>query len=135
MTQTKPGTNLSQEICESLFPKDLADQFFEALYGDTEEGAYDIHLKFIEQTRDRLVFEFQLEQRPGKCLVCNLTYGLPGVFSRHPIININGLVKKIEQHLGNQVKCTDWHIEATREVSLELHVIPLLITLGTNKEQ
>ncbi len=131
MTQTKSVTILSQDICDKLFPKDLADRFFEALYGDIEEGAYDIHMNLKEQTRDSLKFEFQLKQRPGKCLACNLTYGLPNVFSRHPIIDINGLVQKIEQLLGEQVKCTGWHLEATREISPELHVVPLLITMTT----
>ncbi len=132
MTQTKSGAILSQELCVKLFPENVADQFFEALYGDMEEGAYDIHLKFKKQYRDRLEFEFHLKQRPGKCLACNLTYGLPKVFSRHPIIDINGLVQKIEQLLDNQVKCTGWHLEATREISKELHVVPLLITLDTS---
>jgi hypothetical protein len=132
MTQSKSGTILSQNICEKLFPEDRADRFFEALYGDVEEGAYDIHMKFKEQTRDKLKFEFQLKQRPGKCLACNLTYGLPNVFSRHPIIDINGLVQKIENLLGEQVKCTEWRLEATREMSKELHVVRLQITLNTS---
>ena len=131
MAQTKSVTILSQDICDKLFPEDMADRFFEALYGDIEEGAYDIHMNLKEQTRDSLKFEFQLKQRPGKCLACNLTYGLPNVFSRHPIIDINGLVQKIEQLLGEQVKCTGWRLEATREISPELHVVPLLITLTT----
>ena len=85
MTLTRSDEILSQDRCEQLFPHDLADRFFEALYGDTEEGAYDIRLKFKGQKQDRLEFEFQLKQRPGKCLACNLTYGLPNVFSRHPV--------------------------------------------------
>ena len=78
----------TQRALRELFPRDRADLFFEGLYGDSSEGAYDINLVFKGQDRDTLEFEFQLEQRPGKCLACNLTYGLPEVFSRHPMIDI-----------------------------------------------
>ena len=65
----------SQEKINNLFPKNKADQFFEALYGDPSEGAYNIDLFFKEQKENSLIFEFHLTQRPGKCLRCNLTYG------------------------------------------------------------
>lgn len=120
----------TQDTLRDLFPRDRADLFFEGLYGDLSEGAYDITLVFKGQDRDTLHFEFQLEQRPGKCLACNLTYGLPQVFSRHPIINIKGLVQEINQLLGEQWKCTDWKLGVTREVSRMLHVIPLLISIA-----
>ena len=92
----------SDQVLRNIFPEARADQFFEALYGDIQEGAYTIGLKFKEydSTRRILLFELELKERPGKCLVCNLTYGLPEVFSRHPIINIRGLVKELEQLLG-----------------------------------
>jgi hypothetical protein len=73
--------------------------------------------------------EIRLKERPGKCLACNLTYGLPQVFSRHPVINMKGLVHGIEQTLGNQLKCTGWSLDPTRAVSRHLHVIPLTLTL------
>ena len=114
---------------ESLFPEDRADRFFDALYGDAAEGTYDIGLEFREQRRNRLLFELQLRQRPNKCLSCNLTYGLPEVFSRHPIINIKRLVQEIEQLLIGRATCIAWQLGRTREISRELHVIPLTISL------
>ena len=120
----------NQRALGELFPDDRADLFFEGLYGDSSEGAYDINLVFKGQDRDTLQFEFQLEQRPGKCLACNLTYGLPEVFSRHPIIDIKGLIGEIDQILGGQGKCIDWRLGMTREVSRELHILPLLITIA-----
>ena len=74
-----------------IFPKDRADAFFDALFGDAEEGSYDIGLGYAGGTADALNFELRLTQRPGKCLACNLTYGLPQVFSRHPVINVQGI--------------------------------------------
>jgi len=118
----------TQRALRELFPHERADLFFEGLYGDPLEGAYDINLVFKGQDRDKLQFEFQLEQRPGKCLACNLTYGLPEVFLRHPIINIKGLIREIDQMLGDQWRCTGWRLDLTREVSRELHILPLIIT-------
>jgi hypothetical protein len=120
----------TQRALRELFPHDRADLFFEGLYGDPSEGAYDINLVFKGQDRDTLQFEFQLEQRPGKCLACNLTYGLPEVFSRHPIINIKGLIGEIDQILGDQGRCADWRLGITREISSELHILPLIITIS-----
>lgn len=113
----------------ALFPASRTDQFFEALFGDAEEGAYTIELVFHEAGRNALHFEFHLKQRAGKCLACNLTYGLPEVFSRHPVININGLVKEIDQLLGGSGRCSDWRLGNTQEKSPRLHVVPLLIHL------
>jgi len=120
----------TQGALSALFPRDRADLFFEGLYGDPSEGAYDINLVFKGQDRDKLQFEFRLEQRPEKCLACNLTYGLPEVFSRHPIINIKGLIREIDQMLGSQWRCVDWRLGLTREVSRELHILPLIITIA-----
>ena len=120
----------TQDTLRGLFPPDRADLFFEGLYGDPSEGAYDINLVFKGQDRDTLQFEFRLEQRPGKCLACNLTYGLPEVFSRHPIINIKGLIREIDQMLGGQWRCADWRLGLTREVSRELHILPLRIAIA-----
>lgn len=118
------------DVLTELFPATRTNDFFEALFGDTEEGAYDISLHFEGQAEGRLDFVFHLNQRPGRCLACNLTYGLPEVFSRHPIINVGGLVKRIEEKLGGSASCTEWKLGHTREISRECHTIPLTITLG-----
>ncbi|BCS98239.1 hypothetical protein DSLASN_38710 [Desulfoluna limicola] len=118
------------DILAELFPTDLSDQFFEALYGDADEGAYDISLAFVGGDEKTLEFELRLAQRANKCLVCSLTYGLPEVFTRHPLINIKGLVAKIDTLLGDAGTCSDWRIGRTRELSRELHVVPLSIALA-----
>ena len=116
-------------VLKKLFPEDRADQFFDALYGDPAEGAYDIGLEFKKHRENRLEFELCLTQRLGQCISCSLTYGLPEVFSRHPVININGLVQKIERLLDGGARCIDWQLGATREVSDKIHVVPLVIIL------
>ncbi len=124
-------TNIfSKDVLDSLFPAKKADEFFEALYGDTEEGAYDISLSFVGSNDAELEFALELKQRPGKCLACNLTYGLPDVFTRHPLINIKGLVGEIDKIAGNGISCGDWKIGRTREISRELHVVPLIVAIG-----
>lgn len=116
----------SQDYLDTLLPPTISDQFFEALYGDASEGAYDIKLEFISASEKRIVLAFNLVKRAGKCLVCSLTYGLPNVFSRHPMININGMVEKIREQ-GINVK--KWHMGQTEENSASLHVIPLFLDL------
>lgn len=120
----------TQETLQKLFPADRANAFFDALFGDAEEGAYDIRLIFKEQTANTLTLGLELHERPGKCLACNLTYGLPEVFSRHPIINIKGLVSEIDALLGDKATCTDWKLGTTQTVSKSLHIIPLIIILA-----
>ena len=122
-------TLFTPEVLRSLFPKDRSDRFFDALYGDAEEGAYDIRLEYGGARENRLEFMLRLTQRPGKCISCSLTYGLPDVFSRHPIINISGLVQNIVALLDGKVRCVDWQLGATREISAEIHAIPLEIFL------
>ena len=119
----------TQDVVLQLFPEDRADLLFAALFGDVAEGAYDISLAFKEHRNSKLEFDLHLKRRSGKCLHCNLTYGLPKVFSRHPIINISGLVKDIERLLNGRATCTGWQLGSTKEVSSELHVIPLTISL------
>jgi len=116
----------SQDYLDTLLPKELSDQFFEALYGDASEGAYDIRLEFISAKDKRIVLAFNLTQRPGKCLVCSLTYGLPTVFSRHPLININGMVDKIKE-TGVNVKA--WQLGDTEEQNASFHTIPFYLNL------
>ena len=116
----------SQDYLDTLLSPDISDQFFEAFYGDASEGAYDIKLELISANAKRIVLAFNLVKRPGKCLVCSLTYGLPNVFSRHPLININGMVEKLRQD-GVNVK--SWTLGQTEENSDSLHVIPLFLDL------
>ncbi|HSQ85854.1 MAG TPA: pancreas/duodenum homeobox protein 1 [Desulfobacterales bacterium] len=117
------------DVLKRLFPEDRSDQFFDALYGDAEEGAYDISLEFIRAQGNRLEFLLRLTQRPGKCITCSLTHGLPQVFTRHPIINIKGLVQDIEARLDGRGRCVDWKLGSTQEMSNEIHGIPLIIIL------
>ncbi len=119
----------TETALEDIFPRDRADRFFEVLYGDADEGAYDISLAFAGQTGKHLNFEFHLHQRPGKCLACNLTYGLPEVLRRHPVIDVKGVVGGIDNLLAGRAVCSRWEIGKTREVSGVLHVIPLMIEL------
>ena len=119
----------TQETLDDMFPKDRADSFFDALYGDVSEGSYDIRLKFDGSNEDALYFEFHLKERPGKCLACSVTYGLPQVFTRHPIINVKGIVQKIDQLLDGRAKCRDWRLGRTHELSRTLHVVPLAIKI------
>ncbi|MCB2181449.1 MAG: pancreas/duodenum homeobox protein 1 [Desulfobulbaceae bacterium] len=119
----------TEDVLTELFPSDRADNFFDALFGDASEGAYDIILKYNTYVPEEkeLHFELHLIQRPGKCLACNLTYGLPEVFSRHPIINIKGLVGEIDKKLDGKMSCLDGKLKSTRSVSSALHIIPLVV--------
>ncbi|TBV82663.1 MAG: pancreas/duodenum homeobox protein 1 [Desulfobulbaceae bacterium] len=115
-----------------LLPPERSDDFFDALLGDAAEGSFDIKLSFKRyHPEDKtLHFILELHERPGKCLACNLTYGLPEVFSRHPLIDIKGLVAEIDKLLGTQATCRDWRLSDTHQVSEALHQIPLIITLA-----
>ena len=126
----------SDQVLGEIFPQARADQFFEALYGDIQEGAYTIGLKFkkFDSNRSLLHFELELKERPGKCLVCNLTYGLPEVFSRHPIINIKGVVKELGELLGNGFRFEKWSLGQTQSVSKDLHTIALMIKIDGSVE-
>ena len=117
------------EKLQALFPAERADRFFDALLGDPKEGAYDIHLTYNGFQEGQLRFALELHQRPRKCLACNLTYGLPTVFSRHPIIDIQGLVAAIAALLDGQGRCKGWKLGATVEKSRQLHVVPLIIDI------
>ena len=118
------------ETLRNLFPEDRADAFFEALYGDAKDGAYDIRLAFNKAEENILYFDFLLEQRPGKCLACNLTHGLPVVFERHPIINLNGLAQEIEGVLEHKVTCTGWKVGSTKEKNRQLHKLPVQFSIS-----
>jgi len=122
----------TDDVLKELFPPQRADDFFEALFGDAGEGAYDIGLSFLgyNEQANALNFNLDLYERPGCCLVCNLTYGLPEVFSRHPVININGLVADIEKKLDGSAQCGEWILGTTAQQEKSHHSIPLRITLS-----
>ncbi len=127
---TDPFTSvLNKENLAKIFPRERANEFFDALFGDAAEGAYDIELAYRETRGDTLVMDLRLHERPNRCLACNLTQGLPQVFSRHPIINIKGIVKDIEMLLGNTHRCASWSLGYTEQQSRSLHVIPLKIVV------
>ncbi len=126
MDQDRLNKIFSQDYLDTLLPKDISNDFFDALYGDASEGTYDIRLKFVSANEKKIVLEFNLVQRPEKCLVCSLTYGLPNVFSRHPLININGMVEKLAE---KGIKVKNWELGNTNEQSAALHVIPLYMTI------
>ncbi len=122
----------SDNVLQELFPAERANDFFEALFGDADEGAYDIGLRFADYNSqaNSLHFHLDLLERPGCCLACNLTRGLPEVFSRHPVINVNGLVADIEKILDGKAQCAEWKLGATVQHEKSLHSIPLHITLS-----
>ena len=115
----------SPACLDEVFPPALTDAFFEALFGDAEDGAYDIRLRFEKQGPDELAFTFQLHQRPGMCLACNLTYGLPQVFTRHPVLAVAKLAQTLGERIGKIP--ASWAMGSTREISRSLHVIPFTI--------
>ena len=119
--------DLDQSFLDKIFSPSRADEFFDALFGGAEDGAYDIGLvcRGVEAQKAKLAFE--LRQRPGKCLACNLTYGLPQVFQRHPILNVAGVARDVAAHLGWPPEATKWKLGHTEEVNRELHVIPLVV--------
>ena len=121
----------TDSILQELLPSERANDFFEALYGDIEEGSYDISLAYNGLSSDQksLQFLLNLSERPGKCLACHLTHGLPEVFSRHPIINIAGMVEKIDAQLGDKASCGEWHLGSTQTISRQLYAVPLIIEL------
>ena len=118
-------TCLSQKQLDEIFSPAITDDFFEALYGGAEDGAYDIALCCEEISSNHANFNFELRKRPGKCLKCSLTYGLPEVFKRHPIINL----KKVTSELAEALGWTnyEWELKPVREINDNLHLIPLQI--------
>ncbi len=131
MESNKIESVITDEFLQELFPPEKADDFFEALYGGAETGAFDILLKSVgyNESRNALHIEFRLRERPGKCLACNLTYGLPQVFSRHPVINLEGIVKKIGEVLAPDYKVKGWNLGSTISVGPKEDAIPLEIML------
>ena len=56
-----------------------------------------------------------------------MTYGLPSVFARHPVIDIKGMTGKIIQQLGQHVQIKNWYCGETIERTSDLHIIPLFV--------
>jgi hypothetical protein len=114
---------------KDIFPWQRSNDFFDAFYGGSEDSHFDIRLVFNGAEDNRLYFSFELIQRPGKCLACNMTYGLPHVFARHPIINVKGLAQEIASLMGVDPKAMQWTLGNTQTRSSELHEIPLIVSL------
>ena len=127
----QPEQIFTDAALQALFPPARSHDFFDALFGDASEGAYDIVLSFegYDQAGQTLRFLLNLHERPGRCLACNLTQGLPEVFKRHPVINIKGLVAEIEKLLTGEMVCEDWTLGHTIQKGRSLHCIPLQIKL------
>lgn len=119
------GPNIDQAWLEERFPPEKSDEFFEAIYGGAEEGAYTIVPVLKKLTPERALLELELRRRPGQCLKCSLTYGLPEVFRRHPLLNISGFAGEIAQKLG--WKNYYWELGETEEHGDSLHSVPLVI--------
>lgn len=129
MTQDSIAQLFSEEKLSEIFPPERSNEFFDALFGDASEGSYDIELGYRGISGNQLIMDIKLHERPNCCLACNLTQGLPQVFSRHPIINIEGVVREIDTLLGDGYKCTEWSLGYTEQQSRSLHIIPLKIAL------
>ncbi len=119
---------LNAEALQNIFPPQRSNDFFEALFGDAKDGAYDIELSYAGCNGEDLVLELLLHQRPGCCLACNLTQGLPQVFGRHPVIDIKGVVQKVQELLGDRVRLDSWRLGSTEQRRTDMHVIPVIIS-------
>ena len=125
----KAAAIFTPEWAKAVLPPKRTDEFFEALFGGAEEGAYTISLRFVAEKGNSYTLAFDLTQRPGKCLACNLTYGLPQVLSRHPVLNVKGVAEAVATALGKDPATVSWKLEATREESSALHSIPFIVTV------
>jgi len=119
------------ETLQQLFPKERSNDFFEALFGDADEGAYDIELAYAGTNGKSISLELRMHERPGRCLVCSLTQGLPQVFARHPVINVAGLVEDVDKMLAGVASCGEWSLGRTEQRKKNLHIIPLTIQLNS----
>lgn len=121
----------TQDFLNGLFPPEKADEFFDAIYGGTEEGAFDISLRFASynEAANTIRLEFCLTERPGKCMACSLTSGLPPVFERHPIIDIKGIIERINKAIAPDASVDSWTIGSTTPVAPKVNVIPLILRL------
>ena len=123
------GKICDEQTLAQLLPAGKADDFFEALYGDATEGAYDFQLVCRSEESGRVELELLLHQRPGKCLACNLTYGLPQVLGRHPVLNLKGVVQRVCEMAGADPAQATWSLGSTRVISSEVHAVPIIIEM------
>lgn len=126
-----PSHVFTTEELAAIFPPARTEAFFEALFGGAEEGAYDIVLapnKEVAGKPGEVSLVFELKKRPGKCLACNLTSGLPEVFKRHPILNVKGVAAEVARIAG--FANHTYEVGKTKEYSDDLHVIPLTVQQG-----
>ncbi len=130
MDEARVRELMTPQFLESVFPAQRSRDFFEAFYGDSEDSHFDIQLGFEEFRNSELRLSFELIQRPGKCLACNMTYGLPHVLERHPIINVKGIVQDIASALDTNSSRVKWTMGSTLTRSSELHTIPLIISFA-----
>ncbi len=125
---------MEEAFIRSLLPAERVQEFFEAFYFG-EEPAYDLELGLRDWDPERLLLtlELRLKARPGKCLACNLTSGLPEVFKRHPILNLAGIAEKAVKGLGDGYALKSWELGWTEQVNRDLHVIPMVIKVCNDK--
>lgn len=121
----KSAPLIDQAWLEKMLPPEKTDEFFDAIYGGSEEGAYTIVPVLKKLTQDAAVVDLELRRRPGQCLKCSLTYGLPEVFRRHPLLNIAGFVKEIAHKAG--WSNYSWELGETEDRGEDLHSVPLTI--------
>lgn len=126
----------TSECPNDLFPIQRTNDLFGVLSGDAEEEACDIRLVVDPEEGDdgELHFYFELRQYTGRCLVCNLTYSLPQVFGRHPIINLKGLVSDIASHAGWEPGDVRWHAGTMGSLSGVLYRTPLVPIQNKGKQ-
>ncbi|WP_456370168.1 hypothetical protein [Thermodesulfatator atlanticus] len=125
---------MDEAFIKSLLPRERIDEFFEAFYFG-EEPAYFLELGLREWAPEagKIVLELRLLARPGMCLACNLNSGLPAVFKKHPILNLEGIVQEIAQKIGPEYQVLSWDLVWTEQINHDLHVIPLVIKEGKAK--
>ncbi len=119
---------MDEAFIKSLLPAERVEEFFEAFYFG-EEPAYFLKLGLREWNPEagKIVLELRLKARPGKCLACNLTSGLPDVFKRHPILNLAGVAEAVVNRLGDGFRLESWELGWTERLNQDLHVIPMVI--------
>jgi len=130
MDTNKIDALFTPDVLLQMFPKERSNEFFDALFGDADEGAYDIELAYGGTDGKTLTMELRLHERPGCCLACNLTQGLPQVFSRHPIINVKGVAEDVDKLLGDEASVSEWSLGYTEQREKSMHIIPINISLG-----
>ncbi len=131
LNQNQVKTLLDDDFLASLFPPGRDNEFFDALYGGSEDGAFDISLIFygVREQTDEIILAYKLTERPGKCMACSLTTGLPPVFRRHPIINVAGTAEKLAERIGDGWTLKDYDIGQTAPYAPKINIIPFFIRL------